>query len=268
MFISCSPRAVNHFFPLPLLTASRYHIKTIREEAHMSDLKVLITGASGGIGAAIARILDKQRAAMVLSGRNRKTGEELSEELNAASFIPADLEDPQACRDLVSRAADTLGGIDCLINCAGIVLSQKLEETTITQWDRIMNINARAPYLLCKEALPWLRKSERPVIVNIGSVVSVKGYPLQSAYAASKHAMLGFTKSLAVEVQEEGIRVHAVLPGGVDTPLVTSVRPDIDKSNLIRPEEVAETVAFLINFRGRGVIDEIRIHRTGSTPWQ
>jgi len=131
-----------------------------------------------------------------------------------------------------------------------------------------MFLNARVPYFLCQAALPFLRESSRPVIVNIGSVVSKKGYPLQSAYTASKHALLGFTKSLAAEVFEEGIRIHVVLPGGVDTPMASRVRPDIETTDLVAPGEIAETVKFLIAFRGKGVIDEIQVHRGNSLPWK
>ena len=235
----------------------------------MSDLhgmKIAVTGATGGIGRAIARELGSSGVSMVLIGRDRKAGTELVDELPGSFFLPADLTE-EAPAEIVSRSAELLGGLDGLINCAGIVLSRKFEETESEDYDRIMNLNVRVPYFLCSAALPFLRKSDRPVIVNIGSVVSYKGYPLQSVYAASKHALLGFTKSLAAEVMEEGIRVHAVLPGGVATPMAADVRPDINTEDLITPEEVAESVKFLIAFRGKGVVDEIRIHRTNSRPW-
>ncbi len=236
----------------------------------MTDLKgmrILLTGATGGIGTAIARELAGDGCRLIITGRNEAAGKKLESELNGSVFLRSDLVLPGVIPGFIQNATDVFQGLDCLINCAGLVLSKKLEDTSEADWERIMNINARIPYFLCQSALAPLRKSKRPVIVNVGSVVSYKGYPRQSAYSASKHALLGFTKSLASEVRDEGIRIHAVLPGAVDTPMAASVRPDIDTSDLITPEEIAEAVKFLIAFRGRGVIDELRVHRAISQPW-
>lgn len=124
-----------------------------------------------------------------------------------------------------------------------------------------MIVNARAPFFLCKEALPLLKKSEKPIVINIASVVGFKGYVNQSVYASSKHALTGFTKVFAKEVQPFGIRVHLISPGGVATKMVTRMRPDINPSELIQPEEVAEIVRFLVTRKGNGVIDQFYLRR-------
>ena len=142
-----------------------------------------------------------------------------------------------------------------------------LDETRTEDLDRCWSINARAPFLLCREALPLLREAPAGFIVNISSVVGVKGYPLQSAYTASKHALRGMTISLAEELRNTNIRVHVVCPGGVDTGMVDSVRPDIRKRDLIRPEEVAELVLYLVTRRGNAVVDELHIRRATAAPW-
>jgi 3-oxoacyl-[acyl-carrier protein] reductase len=112
-----------------------------------------------------------------------------------------------------------------------------------------------------------LRKAERGYIVNVSSVVGVKGYPLQSAYTASKHALRGMTISLAEELRGTNVRVHVICPGGIDTDMVSRVRPDIDKDELIGAEEIAELVLYLVTHEGNAVIDELHIRRATASPW-
>jgi 3-oxoacyl-[acyl-carrier protein] reductase len=104
-------------------------------------------------------------------------------------------------------------------------------------------------------------------IINISSVVGIKGYALQSAYGASKHAVMGLTKALASELHEHGIRVRAICPGGVDTGLALAARPDLERSSLIRPEDIAEAVVFLLRASDCAVIDTINLRRRDSQPW-
>ena len=146
------------------------------------------------------------------------------------------------------------------LNCA-------FEDTDASVFDKIMKINVRVPYLLTQLALPMLKKSDRASIINVASVVAHAGYAMQSAYVASKHALLGFTKSLAAEVFDKGIRVHAISPGGVYTDMVKVSRPDLTPDGMTMPEEVAEVIMFLLKHRNNAVIDEILIHRTGKTPF-
>lgn len=232
---------------------------------------ILITGAGGGIGSALARRLATPDTALVLLGRS-------SEKLAAVAALAAqqgaqtltlagDLTDDAYAADCVRAAAAHFGGLDVLVNNAGMTLSSPLEQTPIAQYDRIMAINARAPYLMCQLALPLLRKSACASILNIASVVAHKGYPLQSAYAASKHALAGFTKSLANEVYRDGIRVHMIAPGGVFTDMVRISRPDLTGEDMILPEDIAEITAFLLEHRTNAVIDEICVHRAGKEPF-
>ena len=178
-----------------------------------------------------------------------------------------DLADAGVQRQLVASVARALGGLDILVNNAGAAMSRPITETTAEDWDYLMAVNARAPFLLCREALPHLRKSGRGRIVNISSVVGYKGYVNHGAYAASKHALAGFTKVLAQEVMKDGIRVHLVSPGGVDTDLAASMRPDLDRAGLTTPEEIAEIVVFLLRQEGNAAIDEVNVRRPGKNPW-
>ena len=171
---------------------------------------------------------------------------------------------PKAC---IQAALDAFGRLDILINNAGMALSCPYEQTTEAQFDSIMATNVRAPYFICQAALPALRNSDHATIINISSVVGHKGYPLQSAYAASKHALIGMSKSLANEVYTENIRVHVIAPGAVFTDMVRIARPDLTEEGMILPEDIAEVAAFFIEHRSNAVVDEIQVHRAGKAPF-
>ena len=125
----------------------------------------------------------------------------------------------------------------------------------------------KAPFVLCQKVLPYIRKSEHAAIINISSTVGHKGYVNQAAYAASKHAVLGFSKSLANEVYTENIRVHTICPGGMYTYMVKIARPDLKGDDMITPDEIADIILFLLQSRGNAVIDEICVHRSGKKPF-
>jgi len=184
----------------------------------------LITGASGGIGSCIARRFAQDGISLALLGRSKEklaaTAASVREYGVETLLLPGDLLDDAYLEDCFAAVKERFGGLDILVNNAGIALSRSFEETTMAEFDRIMALNARVPYLACHLALPLLRCSECASILNIASVVAHKGYPLQSAYAASRHALAGFTKSLASEVYREDIRVHLISPGGVFTDMV------------------------------------------------
>ena len=130
-----------------------------------------------------------------------------------------------------------------------------------------MQVNARGPFILCREAMSLLKNAEKGRIINIASVVGIKGYPKQTAYSASKHALRGMSIALANELTSTNIRVHVICPGGVDTEMVQKVRPDIKKDELINHEEIAELVVYLTTHTGNAVIDEFHVRRATSAPW-
>lgn len=236
------------------------------------DAKVaIVTGASRGIGRAISLAFAGEAATIVLAARAmdklKETAEEVTTTGGKAHIIPTELTDDISIKNLIKETGEKFGRIDILVNNAGITHSAKLEDTRTEDYDRCMSINARAPFILCREAIPLLKKAENAYIINIASVVGVKGYPLQSAYTASKHALRGMTISLSEELKGSNIRVHLLCPGGVDTELVTKVRPDIKKQDLMQPEEIAELVMYLVTHKGNAVVDELHIRRAVSTPW-
>ena len=225
----------------------------------------IITGASSGIGRSITLQLAKLNYSLVITGRNKEKLLLLKKtiEKQGSDCLPvvADLHAGDATSQIIEKTMEQFGQIDVLVNNAGIAHSAPVLETDVEVWNQLFNVNARAPFLLCKQAIPHIKKSKNPVIINIGSVVGFKGYSGQAAYAASKHALTGFTKVLAKEVQQDGIQVHLISPGGVNTEMATAMRPDINTENLILPEEIAELVEFLVTRKGKGTIDHFYVRR-------
>jgi len=231
----------------------------------------IVTGASRGIGRAISVALAQEASTIVLAARSIQqlqiTAEQVTKAGGEARIVHVELTEEHSIRNLIQVTGEKLGRLDILVNNAGDTHSAPLEQTSTEDWQRCISINARAPFILCREALPLLKKSQAAHIINIASVVGVKGYPLQSAYTASKHALRGMTISLAEELRGSNIRVHLLCPGGVDTDMVDSVRPDIAKDELIKPQEIAELVLYLVTHKGNAVVDELRIRRATSAPW-
>jgi len=240
-------------------------------KAPLQGRTAIVTGAGRGIGRSVSLALAGAGAAVALAARTREQLQAVAREIaqlgGRAICVPTDVSQETEVVALVQETISRLGRLDILVNNAGIGAFGPLAETTTQDWDRIMAVNARGPFMLCREALPFLRQQQGATIVNIASVVAVKGYANQAAYSASKHALLGMTKALAREVQEVGIRVHALCPGGVDTELVRRARPDLDRAVLMQPQEIADWVLFLVTREGKAVADVIHLRREASTPW-
>ncbi len=237
----------------------------------LNNQVALITGAGRGIGRSIALTLAKHGANVALAARSEEELRAVKEEITAlgqeAIYDVIDVSLEADVKKLLEKTVQHFGRLDIVVNNAGLGIYGPLLETSVETWDKIMAVNARGPFLVCREAIPHLKKQKRSFIINISSVVGVKGYENQTAYTASKHALLGLSKALAKEVQKDGIRVHALCPGGVDTQMVALARPDLDPSVLMQPEEIAEIVLFLVTRSGNAVIDEVLVRREASTPW-
>lgn len=231
----------------------------------------IVTGSGRGIGRSIALALAAGGARVSLAARTESqinaVQSEIEEVGGQAAIFVADISREEDVVSLVRGTVERFGRLDILINNAAVGIFGPLAATTTEDWDQVMAVNARGPFMLCREAIPYLKEQDTSFVINITSVVGVKGYVNQAAYTASKHAVMGMTKVLAKEVQEDGIRVHAVCPGGVDTEMVGDARPDLDRSVLMRPEEIADIVLFLLTRKGNAVIDEIHVRRQASTPW-
>lgn len=225
----------------------------------------LLTGGTKGIGKAIALQLVKNNYDLFIVGRDvaslERTKVQLEAYGGACAYMAADLSLSDTPGAIIKAVIQEYKRLDVLINNAGLANSMSVADTSVELWDEIFAVNARAPFFICQAAVPYLKASDKPVIINIGSVVDFKGYANQGVYASSKHALAGFTKVLAKEVQTDGIQVHLISPGGVNTEMVQEMRPDIDTEQLIQPEEIAELVEFILTRKGKGTIDHFYIRR-------
>ena len=240
-------------------------------QARLDGKVAIVTGASRGVGKAICVAFAKNGATLMLAARSLRKLREAAEQLKnfgaKVEIVAADLTEEESVKNVIQATNDKWGRLDILVNNAGITHSARLEETATEDWDRLFQVNTRAPFILCREALPLLRKAPKAYIINIVSVVGVKCYPLQSAYTASKHALRGMTKALAEELRGSNVRVHSICPGGIDTDMIGQIRPDIKKEDLMQPDEIAELVVYLVTHKGNAVIDELHIRRAASSPW-
>ncbi|HVF88443.1 MAG TPA: glucose 1-dehydrogenase [Blastocatellia bacterium] len=177
--------------------------------------RVLVTGASSGIGRATAEIFLEEGATVALAGRHEGTLAEVADEFADDAFIIlADLASPEQSERCVARAVELMGGLDCLVNSAGILKSGSIEETSLDSWDEMMNINLRSVFYLMKLAVPHLERS-RGNIVNVSSVTGLRAFPNVLAYCVSKAGVDQLTRCAALELAPKGIRVNAVNPGVV-----------------------------------------------------
>ena len=185
----------------------------------------LVTGASGGIGSAIARKLHAAGAKVALSGTRQEPLERLAEELGERAYIlPCNLSDMAAVEVLPKQAIETLGSLDILVNNAGITRDNLFMRMSDEEWQSVIDVNLTATMKLCKGALRGMMKSRWGRIINISSIVGATGNPGQGNYAASKAGMVGMSKSLAYEVASRGITVNVVAPGFIATAMTYRYR--------------------------------------------
>ena len=214
----------------------------------------LVTGASGGIGAAIARALHAQGAKVVLSGTRQARLEELAQELGEGAFVcPADLRDAAEPNALVEAAEKAAGPLHILVNNAGMTRDGLALRMSDLDWQAVLDIDLSAPFRLARAAMRGMLRRRAGRIINISSIVGVTGNPGQANYAAAKAGLIGMSKSLAQEVASRGITVNVVAPGFVDTAMTEALN-DARKAKLVegiplgrigQPEDVAGAVVYL-----------------------
>jgi len=214
----------------------------------------LVTGASGGIGGAIAKALHGAGATVGLSGTRTEPLEALAAELGErAHVLPCNLGDAAAVEALPKQAAEAMGGVDILVNNAGITRDNLFMRMSDEEWQQVLDVNLTATFKLCKGVLRGMMKARWGRIVNISSVVGATGNPGQGNYAAAKAGMVGMSKSLAYEVASRGITVNAVAPGFIATAMTDKLTDDqkakinaqIPAGRMGEPAEIAAAVLYL-----------------------
>ena len=220
----------------------------------LTDKNALVTGASGGIGGAIARALHAAGARVGLSGTRAGALDALAGELGDGAFaVPADLSSANGAKTLVKDAEVALGGIDILVNNAGLTRDQLAVRMSDEDWQMVLDVNLTAAFRLSQGCLRGMMKKRWGRIVSVTSIVGVTGNPGQVNYAASKAALIGMSKSLAQEVASRNITVNCVAPGFIDTPMTEGLS-DEQKHNLTaripagrlgEPADIAGACVFL-----------------------
>jgi len=231
---------------------------------------VLVTGAGRGIGRATALAFASEGCKVACVARSGDQVEQTVELVHKAGgeglALIGDVADEHSVADFMSAAVCHLGDIDVLVNNAGVFAVKPLAETTVEDWDLTMGVNARGVFLCIKAVLPGMISRREGCIVNIASMASLKPYPNQGAYVASKHAVLGLSKVLADEMRPHGVRVTAICPGGVNTDLVRTQRPDWEPEMLMGPDDVAQCAVYVAKLSPRAAIDVIPMRRWPAAP--
>jgi NAD(P)-dependent dehydrogenase (short-subunit alcohol dehydrogenase family) len=236
----------------------------------LNNKVAIVTGAAQGIGLGIARVFVLEGASVILSDLNDAIGLAATVDLHAGeqvAYTHADITREDDVRRLVATAVERFGRLDIVVNNAGVVAVQTVEESSVEDWDRVMAINVRAIFLTTKHALPHLRASGGGSILNVASVSSFVGQQGTPAYCASKGAALMLTKSLALDYGPERIRVNCICPGITDTPMLryharhaddpdTHLRRRLERvpmGAMLYPEDMGRAAAFLCSDEAAGI---------------
>lgn len=216
---------------------------------HLAGQVAIVTGASVGIGAGLARMLAAEGAAVALAARREEELQRVAAEIAAAGgralVVPTNARDEASLLALVARTQEEFGPVDILVNNAGVARNQPIHALNMKHWDLVMEVNLRAPALLSAALLPGMRERRRGTIINMASEAGVDVIPGMGAYCVSKHALRVLTELTQKENQDRGIKAWAICPGMVDTEMGAEM-PGGNPANFLTVDEVVEVVRFLL----------------------
>jgi len=222
----------------------------------LSGQVALVTGAGSGLGAATARLLSEHGAQVVLADIDKEATGQVASTFGGRPLY-MDLTDTGSVEGGVADVLETEGKIDILVNAAGLDFIRSASELTLQEWDNVVNVNLRAPWLLAKLIMPHMMERGSGQILNVASTASKKGWENAAAYASSKHGLLGLTQVLHAEGRRYGVRAMAIVPGGMRTNFFKALDPPPPHENLQPPETVARSILFMISQPLDSVIHEL-----------
>ena len=227
---------------------------------------VLITGAGRGIGRALAHAFAEAGAKVALLGKTKKNLLEVQRELKelgaATVGLAADVSDESAVSRAVAAAEQQLGPVDVLVNNAGVFALAHVEKMDTLVFDRMLAVNLRGPFLMCRALLPGMKSRKRGHIVNISSTAGRRGFAGGGAYCASKFGLAGLTEAMRYEARASNVRVTCVYPSTVNTDLVKKAGMDLVPERAIQPEDVAKAVVSLVAMDDRAMTTALEIWQT------
>ena len=232
----------------------------------LKNKNCLITGATGGIGKEVSIQLADQSCNLFLTGRNKKKLESLKKLLIKNNpdinieYKEGDLTRLSDIKNIVTDAKHFFGNIDILINCAGIFMIKSIGKSTVEDFDKSINLNVRAPFILSREFSKDMVSKKWGRIVLIGSSSSYSGFENGSVYCASKHSILGLSRALNIELKKKNVRVMCISPSSTKTNM-GKISVDQDFNTFLNPKEVAEYIIFILSFDNEMSIDESRLNR-------
>ena len=231
----------------------------------------LVTGGAGGLGAATCTVLSEDGATVIVADiredQARAVADKLSGKSHRAQAVGLDVCDEAQIQKTIQDIVSKYGHLDVLINNAAIDKTVSIEQLSSDEWHRIIGINLSGPFLLSKYALPQMKKQQHGHIINIVSTASKRAWPNAAAYHASKWGLLGFSHALHTEARPHGVKVSALVAGGMRTPFLLDRFPDIDLDNLQDPRNVAQTIRFLLSQPPETVIPEVMVIPMRETSW-
>jgi len=241
----------------------------------LKDQVALITGAGSGLGEATARALAGAGCTVACVDINQAAVERLSGEFEARDSqslaIPCDVSDADAVFGAVDAVFKRFDRLDIVVNCAAIDHTLSVEELTVAQWDQVLDINLRGPFLFAKAAMPIMRRQRRGQIVNIASTAATRAWANAAPYHASKWGLVGLSRALGVEGRPDNIRVTTIIPGGMRTHFFDRFAaqgiPMPDEQNLQDPATVAETILFALCLPPQSVMQEVLVTPLTESSW-
>jgi NAD(P)-dependent dehydrogenase (short-subunit alcohol dehydrogenase family) len=244
-------------------------------ERELQGNVVLVTGAGSGLGEATARAFAREGAAVACIDINQDAAERVSRDLAALDVpslaIRCDVGDARQVFAAVGEAAERLGRLDVVVNCAAIDHTLSVDEMAVEQWDQVMAVNLRGSFLFAKAALPVMKRQGGGHIVNVASTAATRAWANASAYHASKWGLVGFGRGLGVEGRPDGIRVTTILPGGMRTHFfdrfVDQGIPMPQAENLQDPANVADVIVFAVRMPRESVMQEVMVTPLTETSW-